>query len=98
VQQTRVFPNPAALRVIGLVALVWVVSREHLSDGSRPVPAPWLVTTAGAWVCWLISWRRAPSSRVTLVCLAVLAGAGGVVRPGRHRLSGDRGARRVDGL
>ena len=69
----------AALRVIGLVALVWAVSREHLSDGSCTVPAPWLVTTAAAWVCWLISWRRAPSSRVTLVCLAVLAGAGGVV-------------------
>ncbi len=69
----------AVLRVIGLVALVWVVAREHLSDGSRTVPAPWLVTTAAAWLCWLISWRRAPSSRVTLVCLAVLAGAGGVV-------------------
>ena len=69
----------AALRVIGLVALVWAVAREHLSDGSRAVPAPWLVTTAAAWLCWLISWRRAPSSRVTLVCLAVLAGAGGVV-------------------
>ena len=69
----------AALRVIGLVALVWVVAREHLSDGSRPVPVPWLVTTAAAWVCWLISWRRAPASRLTLACLAVLAGAGGVV-------------------
>ena len=69
----------AALRVIGLVALVWAVAREHLSDGSRPVPAPWLVAAAVAWVCWLISWRRAASSRVTLVCLAVLAGVGGVV-------------------
>jgi signal transduction histidine kinase len=69
----------AALRVIGLVALVWAVAREHLSDGSRPVPAPWLATTAAAWLCWLISWARAPSSRLTLVALAVLAGAGGVV-------------------
>jgi hypothetical protein len=69
----------AALRVIGLVALVWAVSREHASDGSRTVPAPWLVATAVAWVCWLISWRRAASSRVTLLCLAALAGAGGVV-------------------
>jgi signal transduction histidine kinase len=69
----------AVLRVIGLVALLWAVAREHLSDGSRTVPAPWLVTTAAAWLCWLISWRRAPSSRVTLACLAVLAGAGGVV-------------------
>ena len=69
----------AALRVIGLVALVWAVSREHLSDGSRTVPAAWLVAAAVAWVCWLIGWRRAASSQVTLVCLAVLAGAGGVV-------------------
>jgi signal transduction histidine kinase len=69
----------AVLRVIGLVALVWAVSREHLSDGSRTVPTAWLVTTAAAWVCWLVSWRRAPASRYTLISLALLAAAGGAV-------------------
>lgn len=69
----------AMLRVIGLLALVWAVSREHLSDGSRTVPTAWLIATAAAWVGWLISWRRAPTSRILLICLAVLAGAGGSV-------------------
>ena len=69
----------AVLRVIGLVALVWAVSREHVSDGSRMVPALLLVATGVAWVGWLISWRRAPASRLTLLCLTVLAGVGGVV-------------------
>ena len=70
----------AALRVIGLVALVWAVSREHLSDGSRTVPAPWLVTDCGSVGVLADQWRaRTRRAGVTLVCLAVLAGAGGVV-------------------
>jgi signal transduction histidine kinase len=69
----------AVLRVVGLVALLWAVAREHASDGSRTVPPQWLVVTALAWVGWLMTWRRAGSEKVTLLCLALLAGAGGVV-------------------
>jgi signal transduction histidine kinase len=50
-----------------------------MSDGSRTVPTPLLVATAMAWACWLISWHRAASSRLTLLCLAALAGTGGAV-------------------
>jgi signal transduction histidine kinase len=68
----------AVLRVVGLPALLWVVASEHASDGSRTVPPQWLVVIAVAWIGWLIS-GRAGSDKLTLVCLAVLSGAGGVV-------------------
>lgn len=69
----------ATLRVVGLAALVWAVAREHATDASPSVPAVWLIVTAAAWVAWLINWRRSASHPMTMVCLAVLAGAGGVV-------------------
>lgn len=69
----------AALRVIGLIALVWAAAREHLSDGSRTVPPLWLVLTSVAWLSWLVSARRGAARPVTVVCLALLAGGGGVV-------------------
>jgi signal transduction histidine kinase len=69
----------AALRVVGLGALLWAAANEHAADGAPAVPVPLLVMTALGWIGWLMGRRSGRPQRVSWVSLVVLAGAGGAV-------------------
>jgi len=66
-------------RLAGLVALLWVVTSEHHSDGSPRVPPALLVAAAVAWVGWLICVQLDAAVRPTWLALATLAATGAAV-------------------
>jgi signal transduction histidine kinase len=72
----------SAVRLVGLVALLWVTAHEQPATGVRTDHAAstiLMVGVAAGWVGWMVARRVIGSSRLTFLCLALLSVSGGVL-------------------